>query len=107
MEINGRYWGTLGLAIEAGIDFPWLACRLAMDGHIATELEYEKGLGYRWMIPFAILHARERRSLRALWNVVRSRPRTSSDLRASDPLPHLAEAVLAWRAPVSPGDNVR
>ena len=26
MEVNGRFWGSLQLAIDAGVDFPFLAC---------------------------------------------------------------------------------
>jgi len=32
MEINGRFWGSLQLAIDAGVDFPFLAFQLA-TGH--------------------------------------------------------------------------
>ena len=28
IEVNGRYWGSLPLAIESGVDFPWLHYRL-------------------------------------------------------------------------------
>jgi hypothetical protein len=27
MEINGRFWGSLQLAIDAGVDFPGFGCR--------------------------------------------------------------------------------
>lgn len=29
MEINGRFWGSLQLAIDAGVDFRWLLYQLA------------------------------------------------------------------------------
>ena len=29
MEVNGRFWGSLELAVAAGVDFPFLACQLA------------------------------------------------------------------------------
>ena len=29
MEVNARFWGSLQLAIDAGIDFPWLLYPLA------------------------------------------------------------------------------
>jgi hypothetical protein len=32
MEINGRYWGSLPLAVAAGADFPWAAFELAARG---------------------------------------------------------------------------
>ena len=30
MEVNGRFWGSLQLAIDAGVDFPHLCCQLAL-----------------------------------------------------------------------------
>ncbi len=32
MEINGRFWGSIQLAIAAGVDFPWLYVRQALTG---------------------------------------------------------------------------
>lgn len=34
MEINGRFWGSLPLAIAAGADFPAMLYELQVDGHI-------------------------------------------------------------------------
>lgn len=49
MEINGRFWGSLELAIEAGIDFPYLLYRLAVDGNIKPEFGYKVGVKRRWL----------------------------------------------------------
>jgi predicted ATP-grasp superfamily ATP-dependent carboligase len=43
MEINGRFWGSVQLAIDAGIDFPVLLVRCAL-GHVPPE---PTGTGYR------------------------------------------------------------
>jgi len=32
MEVNGRFWGSLQLAIDAGVDFPHLLLSVAIDG---------------------------------------------------------------------------
>ena len=48
MEINARYRGTLDLAIQAGMNFPWLACRMALDGDIDPVTHHQAGLKYRW-----------------------------------------------------------
>src|SRR5258705_11049078 len=29
IEVNGRFWGSLELAVDAGVDFPFLAFQLA------------------------------------------------------------------------------
>jgi len=40
MEINPRFWGSLNLAIEAGVDFPYLYYKLARDGDCESVLTY-------------------------------------------------------------------
>ena len=48
MEIIGRFWGSLEVAIAAGIDFPYLFYRLAVDGDIKPVFDYEVGVKRRW-----------------------------------------------------------
>lgn len=36
MEINGRFWGSLPLAVASGADFPAMLYELLTQGHIAT-----------------------------------------------------------------------
>lgn len=56
MEINPKFWGSLGLSIEAGVDFPTLACRLSLDGDIEPVCKYKTGVYYRWLLPADIFH---------------------------------------------------
>ncbi|MCU0231503.1 MAG: ATP-grasp domain-containing protein, partial [Acidobacteria bacterium] len=46
MEINGRFWGSIQLAIAAGVDFPWLYVRQQLAG-IAPE---PVGADPRWRL---------------------------------------------------------
>ena len=50
MEINGRFWGSLQLAIDAGVDFPYLSCQLALGETIATPVDYQVGAKSRWLL---------------------------------------------------------
>ena len=56
LEVNPRFWGSLALAIEAGVDFPYLLFKLAMDGDIEEVREYKEGVMTRWLIPGDLLH---------------------------------------------------
>lgn len=56
MEINPRFWGSVHNAVLAGIDFPWLWYRLAMDGDIPAVSSYTTGLKCRWLLPGDLLH---------------------------------------------------
>jgi predicted ATP-grasp superfamily ATP-dependent carboligase len=110
MEINGRFWGSLQLAIDSGVNFPALAVDVAMGKTTnRTPPRHTVGVKSRWLVGdtdslLAIL-LRSRRGLhlpphhpgrlRSLWRFVRS---FSSDVlleieRADDPAP----ARFEWR----------
>jgi predicted ATP-grasp superfamily ATP-dependent carboligase len=44
MEINGRFWGSLPLAIAAGSDFPHQYYRLARGEEVTPTLDYQIGV---------------------------------------------------------------
>ncbi len=50
LEINGRFWGSLQLAVDAGIDFPYLLYRLAVDGDVEPAFSYREGIRLRWWL---------------------------------------------------------
>lgn len=51
IEVNGRFWGSLQLAIDAGIDFPWLLYQLATGVLLAGASEpYRVGVKSRWWL---------------------------------------------------------
>lgn len=56
LEVNPRFWGSLQLAIESGVDFPYLLFKLAMDGDIEPVIDYNVGVRCRWLIPGDLLH---------------------------------------------------
>jgi predicted ATP-grasp superfamily ATP-dependent carboligase len=50
IEVNGRFWGSLQLAIDAGVDFPYLLCQLAMGRDIEAPVAYQVGVKSRWLL---------------------------------------------------------
>ena len=50
MEINGRFWGSLELAIAAGVDFPHLSVELAAGRRPEAPAEYRVGVKNRWLL---------------------------------------------------------
>jgi predicted ATP-grasp superfamily ATP-dependent carboligase len=50
MEVNGRFWGSLELAVAAGVDFPFLAFQLAAGTAPAAAPEYQAGVRNRWIL---------------------------------------------------------
>lgn len=65
MEINGRFWNSLPLAVAAGVDFPYLLYRLGTEGDVPDCFEYRLGVQCRWLVG----------DLRHLFEVLRGRPR--------------------------------
>jgi predicted ATP-grasp superfamily ATP-dependent carboligase len=50
MEINGRFWGSLQLAIDAGLDFPVSLARLYFGEAVPEQHEYRVGIRSRWLL---------------------------------------------------------
>jgi predicted ATP-grasp superfamily ATP-dependent carboligase len=51
MEINPRFWGSLELAVAAGVDFPWLLYELAAGERPAPVTDYRLGARSRCSSP--------------------------------------------------------
>lgn len=48
MEVNGRLWGSLQLAIDAGVDFPALLVAAALGRPVPPPPPYRVGVRLRW-----------------------------------------------------------
>ncbi len=113
MEVNGRFWGSLQLAIDAGVDFPALLLAAALGERHPPVTSYRIGLRSHWWLgELDHVIARLRRSnttlnlppgspsrLRALTELITSwRPGQSHDtLRLDDARPFLRE-IRQWVA---------
>jgi predicted ATP-grasp superfamily ATP-dependent carboligase len=109
MEINGRFWGSLQLAIDAGVDFPRLLVALATGERPDPVLSYRTGVRSRWLMgDLDQLLVRLRRSARelslppdvggrgkALVEFVSAfGPRNRGEVfRLDDPMPGVREAI--------------
>jgi predicted ATP-grasp superfamily ATP-dependent carboligase len=50
IEVNPRFWGSVGLAINSGVNFPYLLYKMAIDGDVEPVLAYKKGLKAKWLL---------------------------------------------------------
>jgi predicted ATP-grasp superfamily ATP-dependent carboligase len=57
LEVNPRFWMPLNLAIQSGVDFPYLLYQLAMKNPVSKPETYTIPMKYRWVIPNEILWA--------------------------------------------------
>ena len=117
MEVNGRFWGSLQLAIDAGVDFPAHVCDLALERRSVIPAAYRTGVKSRWLFgDLDHLMMRLLKSERDLnldgdatskWRTIRDfltfrQPDLHYEvLSAADPRPFLHECranAAAWRA---------
>ena len=100
LEINGRFWGSLQLAVDSGVDFPSLLYRLAVDGDIEPVFTYRVGVRLRWWLgdlDWLLLRLREKgslaRRLGAIPEFLKPAGRMTKHevYRKDDPAPALAE----------------
>lgn len=95
MELNPKLWGSLELATAAGVDFPWLAIRLAL-GERFDAPTYAPGVRFQWVFRDALHSFARPRDLPATVRDLVD-PRVRKDVSLRDPRPHLAEARATAR----------
>jgi predicted ATP-grasp superfamily ATP-dependent carboligase len=93
MEINGRFWGSLQLAIDAGVDFPSLLLARAVGERVFGPSVYKLGIRSRWewgSVDYLLARLR------------RSNARLSLPPGSPGRLRSVLKALLPWR----PGDRL-
>ncbi len=89
IDLNLRPYGSMPLALAAGLNLPDLVCRLT-DGESVASERAEIGVRYRWIDG----------DLRTLWSDVRSRQRSiGSTLAALVPRPRTAHSITMLSDP--------
>ncbi len=92
MEVNGRFWGSLQLAVDAGVDFPRLLVDHASGTEVAAVTGPRTGIRSRWLLG----------DLDHLIAVLRA-PRT---IRQEHPeIPGKVQAIMRFLVPWRPGDR--
>ncbi len=50
IEVNARFWGSLQLAVDAGVDFPWILYQIAIGQNVPALHSYKTGVKCRWLL---------------------------------------------------------
>lgn len=114
MEINPRFWGSLQLAIDSGVDFPWYLYQVIQGFPVAPITDWDVGRRIRWWwgdIDHLLTRLRHTPATldlppdvpnlfsTALQILTPWRPRQRGDVfRWADPLPAWRETVAWFRA---------
>jgi predicted ATP-grasp superfamily ATP-dependent carboligase len=112
MEINGRFWGSLQLAVDAGVNFPTLLLDAASDTRTSPVTTYDTTVRCRWFwgdidhVVTRLRHSDQALALppgapsrfTMLRDFIRRHPGDRSEiLRSDDPRPFFRETVRWFR----------
>jgi len=89
MEINPKFWGSLDLSIQAGVNFPYLTARMALYGDVDPVMEYDRQMKFCWPFPQDLLHMLARPKSIGQIFVDLVDPKMKTNLCFSDFLPNL------------------
>jgi predicted ATP-grasp superfamily ATP-dependent carboligase len=91
LEINPKFWGSLDLALAAGVDFPGYLCAMAKGECLTYGQDYAYPLRYHWPLSGEIQHLFARPE--AFFSIAADflNPRVGSNVWLKDLRPHALE----------------
>ena len=94
LELNPKFWGSLDLAIAAGVDFPHYLHQMALGEDLVYSEEYYKNLRFHWPFNGDIQHVIKniRSILPFLYDLFN--PDTRNNVELADIKPNLRELYL-------------
>jgi predicted ATP-grasp superfamily ATP-dependent carboligase len=92
MEINAKFWGSLDLALAAGVEFPWLALQLGLGRLDTSDIGYRSGVRFRWVFDDFMHALAQPGDFSAFIRDFRD-PSVRSDLSWDDPKPQVLGAA--------------
>lgn len=96
IEVNPRFWGSLALPIRAGVNFPYLLYKIAVDGDVEPVFDYKEGVVARWILGDILAtfsYIKARKSLRPLFDFFSFKGEKFDDLYNDDIFPFFAQCV--------------
>lgn len=99
IEINPRFWASLGSSVACGVNFPAVAVDLALGRTVAPMAGHDYGVRHRFLltrIPYAYWQLARTRGFGALRDPQRY-SRSTSDVDPGDPMPDVFAVLLALR----------
>lgn len=97
IEVNPRFWGSVALPIQAGVDFPYMLYKMAVDGDVEPVMDYKEGVVARWILGdiLAVLSgARQKKSLKPIGDFFRFEKGVKfDDLRRDDLVPFFVQCM--------------
>jgi len=91
MEINPKFWGTLDLSIQAGVNFPLIATKVAMGHKVTPNFSSKKGIEYIWLFPYQVIYfLKTKKKLKFIIDLVKLfRKNTKNEISLKDLKPNI------------------
>lgn len=99
IEINPRFWASLGASVKCNVNFAAIAVDLAMGRKVETDFEHEVGHCHKFLlgrVPYAYWQLARDCGRKALIDP-QSYVRTSNDIDFRDPVPDIFDSMLLLR----------
>lgn len=98
LEINPKFWGSLDLALAAGVDFPFYLCQMAEGVDLRYSEEYRTNVRHHWPLSGEIGHIVKRPASLAAVLLDSLNPSVKSNVWMRDALPNLHESLGVARS---------
>ena len=93
MEINPKFWASLDVALQAGVDFPFLVCEIANGVRLKYSEQYDRCMRFHWPLSQELKHIMQRPSSIPKVLADTFNPKVKSNIQLDDLAPHLLEFV--------------
>ncbi|MFN3874206.1 MAG: ATP-grasp domain-containing protein [Ignavibacterium sp.] len=99
IECNPRFWGSVGLGINSGVNFPYLLYKMALEGDIEPVMKYKEGVVAEWWLGDKIVILKNLLSLngKSIFSSFHKEIDHFDDFYKDDPLPFFAWIFLLLR----------
>lgn len=91
MEINPKFWGSLELALAAGVNFPYFIIQKVKNEEVEFSDKFNK-VRFQWVLNGELFHVIGRPG--DFFAVIRDLFRSKKDLSWRDPLPNLFQVIM-------------
>jgi len=100
VEINPKFWGSLDLALAAGVDFPYYLCQMAQGETIEYSEKYDRKIRFHWPLLEALHISRRPASIGTVL-ADSLNPQVKSNMAITDFVPNLFEPAQRLRSQLS------
>jgi predicted ATP-grasp superfamily ATP-dependent carboligase len=93
MEINPKFWASLDVALQAGMNFPYYLCEIASGKELAYSEEYNRGVKFHFPLSRELQHIEENPKSIPQFIIACLDPNVKSNVWLSDFKPNIIEFV--------------